>query len=72
MQARRHHFAFTIDRRGTEPLQERIWAIRHQFTAYDAAYIARAEALTAPLLTCDRKLAGGTHRAQVITFPRTH
>jgi predicted nucleic acid-binding protein len=34
-----------------------IWALRHNFTAYDAAYVALAEALGAPLLTSDRRLA---------------
>jgi len=41
-----------------EPLMWRIWELRHNFTAYDAAYIALAESLAAPLLTCDRALAG--------------
>jgi len=35
----------------------RIWELRHNLTAYDAAYIALAEALSAPLLTCDQALA---------------
>lgn len=35
----------------------RIWALRENATAYDAAYLALAEALDAPLLTTDRKLA---------------
>lgn len=35
----------------------RIWALRDTATAYDAAYLALAEALDAPLLTADRKLA---------------
>ena len=36
---------------------ERIWQLRDNLTAYDAAYVALAEALDARLLTCDRKLA---------------
>ena len=45
---------------------ERIWELRHNMTAYDAAYIALAEALNAPLLTCDRALASAPgHRAKV-------
>lgn len=36
----------------------RIWELRANATAYDAAYLALAEALDAPLLTADRKLAG--------------
>jgi predicted nucleic acid-binding protein len=35
----------------------RIWELRQNLTAYDAAYIALAEALRAPLLTRDRRLA---------------
>ena len=40
-----------------ELLLPRIWALRHNFTAYDAAYFALAESLGATLLTCDRELA---------------
>ena len=39
------------------PFVPRIWELRHNFTAYDAAYVALAEALGAPLLTADRALA---------------
>ena len=35
----------------------RMWELRDNLTAYDAAYVALAEALDAPLVTCDRKLA---------------
>ena len=38
-------------------LLPRIWELRHNVTAYDAAYLALAEVLRAPLLTCDRRLA---------------
>jgi predicted nucleic acid-binding protein len=35
-------------------------------TAYDGAYVALAEALDAPLLTCDARLAGSHgHRATI-------
>jgi predicted nucleic acid-binding protein len=44
----------------------RIWALRHNVTACDAAYLALAEALPAPLVTCDGKLASAAgHRARV-------
>ena len=38
-------------------LMERMWALRENLTAYDAAYIALAEALDAPLVTTDARLA---------------
>jgi len=41
-----------------EPLFPRIWTLRHNLTAYDAAYVSLAESLGAPLLTCDRSLVG--------------
>jgi predicted nucleic acid-binding protein len=46
-----------IERYSHEPLLRRIWAMHDAITAYDAAYIALAEALDAPLLTCDEKLS---------------
>jgi predicted nucleic acid-binding protein len=55
-----------IARYGHEPLLARIWQLRPNLTAYDAAYVALAEALEAPLLTRDRRLAGAPgHRAAV-------
>lgn len=47
-------------------LLPRIWQLRDAVTAYDAAYLALAEALAAPLLTADAKLARARgHRAGV-------
>lgn len=47
-------------------LLPRIWELRNDLTAYDAAYVALAEALDAPLLTRDRRLAAAAgHRAQI-------
>jgi predicted nucleic acid-binding protein len=46
-----------IERHGHEALLERVWALRANLTAYDAVYVALAEALDATLLTCDGKLA---------------
>ncbi len=48
------------------PLLPRIWELRHNLTAYDAAYVALAEALGAPLVTRDSKLAAfGGHSAVI-------
>jgi predicted nucleic acid-binding protein len=71
-EARRDHFAFTILRHELEPLADRVWALRHQLTAYDGWYVALAEALGCPLFTCDAKLASPGHRAEVRLLPRTH
>lgn len=38
-------------------LAPRIWSLRENLTAYDAAYVALAEALDADLLTTDARLA---------------
>src|SRR2546426_9061482 len=47
-------------------LLSRIWDLRNNLTAYDAAYVALAEALAAPLVTRDAALASpGAHRARV-------
>ena len=43
-------------------LLPRIWELRQNFAAYDAAYIALAEALNARLITCDRALASAAGR----------
>ena len=48
------------------PLLYRAWELRGHLTAYDAMYIALAEALGAILLTRDGKLAAAPgHRARV-------
>jgi len=39
------------------PLLDRVWQLRDNLTAYDASYVALAEALDAVLLTADRRLA---------------
>lgn len=41
-------------------LLPRCWELRDNLTIYDAAYVALAEALQAPLLTGDRRLAKAT------------
>lgn len=57
---------FALTRYPHQPLMLRIWALRHNITAYDAAYIALAEALAIPLVTRDAALAATRgHRATV-------
>lgn len=72
VRARHDFFAFTITRHEAEPLAGRIWQLRHQFTANDASYLALAEALRVPLVTCDAKLATRGHSAEIRLVPRTH
>jgi predicted nucleic acid-binding protein len=43
-------------------LLRRVWDLRDSLTAYDAAYVALAEALDAPLLTRDQRLAAAAGR----------
>jgi predicted nucleic acid-binding protein len=51
------------------PLMERIWDLRHTLTAYDASYVALAELLPAPLITCDTRLAAAHgHDAEIELF----
>jgi predicted nucleic acid-binding protein len=55
-----------IERHDHLPLLGRIWDLRHNFSAYDACYLALTEALGATLLTCDQALAGARlQRGQV-------
>ena len=47
-------------------LLQRIWDLRNNFTAYDAVYVALAEALDSPLLTRDPRLAAAAgHHARI-------
>jgi predicted nucleic acid-binding protein len=61
-------FAATpLRRHPASPLARRIWALRDTHSAYDAAYVALAEALGAPLITTDSRLARSRgHRAEIV------
>jgi predicted nucleic acid-binding protein len=57
---------FPLRRYPHDFLLPRIWDLRNNLTAYDAAYVALAEVLDVPLLTRDRRLAAAAgHRAQI-------
>ncbi|MEW1843344.1 type II toxin-antitoxin system VapC family toxin [Nonomuraea angiospora] len=70
-QARADYLALRIARYEIKGIAERIWELRHNYTSYDASYLALAEALETPLYTCDAKLDGGGHDADVQVFPRS-
>jgi predicted nucleic acid-binding protein len=47
-------------------LLPRVWDLQKNFTAYDAMYVALSEALDAPLLTRDKRLAASPgHHARI-------
>lgn len=50
----------------------RCWELRDNLTIYDAAYVALAEALQAPLLTGDRRLSRSTGPRCTIEVVKTH
>jgi len=67
-----------VRERMTQPRLERVWELRHNFTPYDAAYLATTEALQAEdlddiaLLTADNKIRNApraTLPCPVLTFP---
>jgi predicted nucleic acid-binding protein len=50
-------------------LLQRIWQLRQNLTAYDAAYVALAERLKAPLITRDHRIAASPgHTAAIEVF----
>ena len=63
-QALDDHAALHIKRANHRDMLERLWELRESITAYDATYVALAEVLESPLVTCDSKLARSHgHRA---------
>ena len=59
-----------IERYPHGALAERAWQLRHTLTAYDAVYVALAEALDATLVTCDAKLSRTTGHDATIALVR--
>jgi predicted nucleic acid-binding protein len=51
------------------PLVGRVWELRDNLSAFDAVYVALSEALAAPLITCDARLARAPgHHARIDVF----
>jgi predicted nucleic acid-binding protein len=66
MQALEDFADLLIERHAHAWLGPRVWQLCRGLTAYDATYVALAEAMDAPLLTCDAKLARAQgHRAKI-------
>jgi predicted nucleic acid-binding protein len=60
----------TVVRYPHVPMADRMWELRHNVTAYDAAFLALAEALDVPLVTCDARIARAPRlRASIEVFP---
>jgi predicted nucleic acid-binding protein len=55
-----------ITRYPHDSLLDRIWSLGHSLTAYDAAYVALAEALDATLITHDERLAAAPENRATI------
>lgn len=52
-----HLASLGVTRYTHEAFTGRMWELRDALSPYDAAYVALAEALECPLLTCDARLA---------------
>jgi predicted nucleic acid-binding protein len=61
--------AVRVTRYAPVVLLDRIWQLRQNLSAYDAAYVALAEELKAPLITRDQKIAAAPgHSATIEVF----
>lgn len=60
-----------VTRYAGHPLLDRVWELRDNTTAYDAGYVALAEALSCALVTADARLSRvPTARCTVTVVPR--
>jgi predicted nucleic acid-binding protein len=59
-----------ITRHAVHPMLDRVFELRHNFTACDAMYVSLAETLGLPLLTDDGKFGGAPGRyAEIRHYP---
>ena len=59
-------YEFPVIRYPHLPFLQRAWEMRNVLTTYDAVYVALAEALDAPLVTCDIGISrAGGHSARI-------
>lgn len=58
--------ALRITRHAPALLLRRMWRLRQNLTAYDAAYVALAEELRAPLITRDQRIAAAPGHSAVV------
>ena len=56
-----------VNRYTHESLLTSVWKLRHNLTAYDAAFVALAGVLDAPLVTLDSRIAGAVQTGWNIT-----
>jgi len=67
--ARADFAELTLVRYPHHELSDRIWELRHNVSAYDGAFVALAEILAAPLVTCDARVASASgHVATIELF----
>jgi predicted nucleic acid-binding protein len=59
-----------LERHAHEPLLDRVWQLRRNLTAYDAVYVALAEALDGVLVTCDARLTRALGAARRVVLVR--
>ena len=60
---------FPLQRWRMDPLLPRMWELRTNLTAYDASYVALAEAMACPLVTLDEKIAGAPGLLAEVRIP---
>lgn len=63
-----HWSNLDVERYPHAPFLDRIWGLRENFSAYDAAYVALAEVLRAPLITGDQRLTAAPATSARIEF----